>query len=237
MTSLVPENNNLTNRQELVTALAKASAHLPISRTAMEDIAKYAMGVQGDTRTALLGLLSQPDPHGHLSAILPKLICKDWFGDDRVTKVWIKDADLCFHAVNAIHMAVLGKAATTPDSTLYLPLRIVKGLQRIRSYNPNYTPLQLRDFARIAMAAYGVMLTSENLIFSQNPHYAPAPLITGSKTEHNVSAEYLNSKVFLDLASNHAAAEEIIRTIITNRVYMKDTILYCLHGKHAALLS
>jgi hypothetical protein len=224
-----------TTGKELAAAIMDAGSHIKINQQLARDLAKLLVNSGDDTISALMEMLSQPDPKGILKSMLRTKAdehLEEWAtGDTEDFAHWIRSANLCFHDVSDL-LRQMGEKRNV------LAAHVVQGVRHYRESSENYTEAQMKSFALIAAAAeYSVLQAKAEtgaMVSSINSH---EQLSTIKGHDHFYCCPLASPTIEEMVISYPEKTADIINVIVKHRVYTEEAILHCLNGGHSSLVN
>lgn len=214
------------SQKELAAAIMDAGAHIKITTNIAREVSKVLIATDGSAVPALLELLSQPDPKGHLRVTLRDRAkeCLDQWGtsDNEDFAQWVLSANLCFHEVDNLLRAAGDK--TTPKR---LTAQACQGVRHYRESPERYTDDQMKSFALVSAVAEYYRLKAERaesiLVLESINSKTPTSPLTGH--DHFDCCALSSDAIKSALVDNPEKAENLIRAIVKNRAYTEEAIL------------
>jgi hypothetical protein len=213
--------------------IINAALALGISAVMAKRLGQKSTELDADASTAMLNLMTQPDPHGTVNALLIDKFGKvhaqmrrpgtDNYKNPDAEKftAWVKHAEHHLHAVDALILEL------HPDGkTHHVTNLIIAGLPQ-HAVN-NYTTGQLRDVALVTAAVSITRMDHQQL---DND-------LTILEFHSSKNYEYLTSQPILErITASHETAVEALRIITDEHVLTEAGLLHRLEGRPRALIS
>lgn len=213
-----------TYKQELVAVISSQGAHLSLSKNTINALAKWGVAADEKSVSALLELVSQPDPHNSLRHALPPRI-RDVYADwEDATETdfaqWVANAAICYHQVDE-YLNQHSKYHQNNPSNDRVTARFVQGAVHYRRINPDHTSEQIADLAMIAAAAHCAYFKE-----TDRTGKTPKPDINDGLCDHSW-CHSVSSLAVIDLAtSSHETAVRILDIITEDGIATETHIMY-----------